>query len=135
MTIKYGEFCISDDKNLIQIDKVHELLAKTYWASNRSKVVIQKSIENSLCFGIYKDNVQIGFARCVTDYAFMYWLGDVIIDEKYRGQGLGKALMKCIKEHEYLVSLVGFLNTKDAHGLYEQFGFQNDQGTAMRKPP
>lgn len=135
MELNYGEFLISDDKTLIQTNSVYELLSNTYWAKKRSKETVEKSIENSLCFGIYKDRDLIGFARCVTDYAVMYWLADVIIDEKYRGHGLGKALIKSITEHEKLINLVGLLATKDAHGLYEQFGFQKDQGASMRKPP
>lgn len=135
MNINIGEFLISDEKNLIQIERVCELLYNTYWANNRTRDTINASINNSMCFGIYKDNIQIGFARCVTDYSVMYWLGDVIIDENFRGQGLGKAFIKSITEHEKLTSLIGFLGTKDAHGLYEQYGFQRDQGTSMRKSP
>jgi len=131
----YNEYLISDDKSLIQTERVCELLKKTYWAENRSIDIIKKSIENSLCFGIYKNDLLIGFARCVTDYSVMYWLCDVIIDEKYRGQGLGKALMKAITEHEDLKFLRGNLATKDAHGLYEQYGFKHDKDTFMRKLP
>jgi GNAT superfamily N-acetyltransferase len=135
MNRTYGDYWLSDNKQKIQIEKVCEMLATTYWANNRSKETIAKSIKNSLCFGIYKDNIQIGFARCVTDYATMYWLGDVIIDEKYRGQGLGKILIKSITEHEKLAPLIGLLGTRDAHGLYEKFGFVKNQGTSMGKSP
>jgi ribosomal protein S18 acetylase RimI-like enzyme len=135
MNMYFGEFLISDDNNLVQLDRVYEMLSNTYWANNRSQEAIKKSIENSLCFGVYKDNIQIGFARCVTDYAVLYYLCDVTIDEKYRGQGLGKALMKCITEHELLVPLLGLLGTENAQGLYEQFGFKISQGTNMYKWP
>lgn len=133
MNMYFREFLISDDSNLIQLDCVCEMLSNTYWANNRSQEAIKKSIENSLCFGVYKDNIQIGFARCVTDYAVLYYLCDVTIDKKYRGQGLGKALMKCITEHELLVPLLGLLGTENAQGLYEQFGFKISQGTNMYK--
>ena len=135
MNIDYNGFLISDDQKLIQPDRAYELLSDTYWADSRSRESVEKSIQNSLCFGIYKDGLLIGFARCVTDYAVMYWLGDVIIDGKYRGLGLGKALIKVVTEHEKLANLIGFLGTRDAHGLYEQFGFQRDQGSSMRKGP
>jgi len=135
MNLDDEKYLISDDKNLIQTDRVYDLLSKTYWAEKRSKETILKSIENSVCFGIYKDNIQIGFARCITDFAVIYYLADVVIDDKYRGQGLGKALIKYITEHEKFSSLVGILETRDAHGLYEQFGFQTSKGFAMRKMP
>lgn len=126
---------LSDDKKLIQIDRVHTLLKSTYWANNRTIEKLQKSIENSLCFGIYKDGIQIGFARCVTDFATVYWLCDVVIDNEYRGKSLGKALMKSIIEHDDLKSIMGILGTKDAHGLYEQYGFNRDKDAFMRRFP
>ena len=135
MTQLFGDYVISDDKNLLQINRIHELLSKTYWANSRPKGIIQKSIDNSLCFGLYKDGIQIGFARCITDYAVLYYLADVIIDEKYRGQGLGKNFLKYIIEHEVIKNLSGFLGTNDAHELYERFGFQHDTVTAMNRRP
>ena len=135
MNVSVNDYLISDDKNLMNLDRVHVMLSNTYWAKNRSKEAIQKSIENSLCFGVYKDNLQIGFARCVTDYSVLYYLCDVTIEEKYRGQGLGKALMKCIIEHEFLAPLLGLLGTENARGLYEQFGFKVSQGTDMFRFP
>ncbi|MCL2002862.1 MAG: GNAT family N-acetyltransferase [Oscillospiraceae bacterium] len=124
MELRYNDFLISDDKSLIQIDRVYELLKTTYWAKNRSKEIVDKTIENSLCFGVYKDDVLIGFARVITDYAAVYWLGDVVVDERYRGQEIGKALIDFITKHKQLESLLGLLGTKDASGLYEQFGFK-----------
>ncbi|GHS99323.1 N-acetyltransferase [Synergistales bacterium] len=134
MNIEYKGFLISDDKSKIQIDRICELLSTTYWAEDRKKEAIEKSIENSMCFGVYADKRQIGFARCVTDYATMFWLADVIIDEKYRKLGIGKALIKFIVEHNLLQSLFGILGTRDAHSLYAQYGFQTFDGRFMRKP-
>ena len=131
--IKIDEYLLSDDKNLIQTEKVFELLSKTYFAEKRSKDTIKKSIEHSLCFGVYSNGIQIGFARCFTDYAVTYYLCDVVISEEHRGRGLGKALVKFIAEHEQLSPLMGVLGTRDAHGLYEKFGFICDEG--MYKPP
>ena len=133
METKHGNFIISDDQSLINVEATHQLILNTYWANNRTKETMQKIIENSLCFGVFKeDGSQVGFARCVTDYTVMYWVGDVVINDSCRGQGLGKALMNFIVEHENIKGLKGFLTTKDAFGLYEQFGFYMDQG-AMRK--
>lgn len=127
MDIIINDFLISDNKSLIQLDSVCKLFAATYWAKDRKKEAIQKSIENSLCFGIYHNEVQIGFARCVTDFTTVYWLCDVIVDTNYRGQGLGKELIQAITEHECLSSLYGILSTRDAHGLYEQYGFEKKE--------
>jgi len=133
VNINFGDYLLSDDKGLIQIDRVHEMLSKTYFAKNRSKDVVQKSIENSMCFGIYADDLQIGFARCIADFATTYYLCDVVIDEKYRGQGLGKALTKFITEQDSLATSMGVLGTEDAQSFYEKFGFMSDQG--MYRPP
>ena len=126
--MKYDNYLISDDKNLIQCDRVFEMLSNTYFAKTRTKDIIQKSIDNSMCFGIYRDNMQVGFARCITDYATTYYLCDVVVDEEHRGQGLGKALTKFITEHESLATAMGVLGTEDAQGLYEKFGFMSDRG-------
>ena len=130
----FDGFLISDNKDLIRIDDVCRMLASTYWAGSRPRETIEKSIENSLCFGVYKDGVQVGFARCVTDYSVLFYLCDVVIDSEYRGRGLGQAIMSAVMEHEEMKPLVGFLGTRDAHGLYEKFGFARDvEGTFMRR--
>jgi len=127
-------FTISDNTKLLQPQKIKEMLDTSYWAKNRSVDVIIKSIENSLCFGVYKNGKQVGFARCVTDYSTVYWLCDVIIDSDYRGLGLGKAIMSAITEHDELKSLSGILATTDAQGLYSQFGFTKvDENKYMRR--
>ena len=126
--IELGGYLLSDDKALIQLDRVCEMLWTTYWAKDRPKDIIAKSIEHSLCFGVYQNGVQVGFARCITDYATLYYLCDVIIDEVHRGQGLGKALVKYITEYEILTGAMGLLGTRDAHGLYEKYGFICDAG-------
>lgn len=120
------DYRISKNKSLLQFERIVEMLQKTYWASNRSKAVIQKSIENSMCFGLYFKDVQVGFARVISDYATAYYICDVVIDEDYRGKGLGKKLVGEIVDDGELESLFGMLITKDAHGLYEHYGFQKD---------
>ncbi len=129
----FRAFIISDDKDKIQLNRVCELLSGSYWANSRPREIIEKSIAHSICFGIYTGGRQVGFARCVTDYATIYWLADVIIDPAYRGQGLGKALIEAVVGHEQLAGCSGILGTKDAHGLYEQYGFQRVNDRFMRK--
>jgi GNAT superfamily N-acetyltransferase len=124
-------YAISGDKKLISIDRVCELLAQSYWAQQRSREAVERSIENSLCWGVYFKGEQVGFARAVTDCATIYWLCDVIIDEKHRGKGLGKALVDCAVNSKELAGLRGILATKDAHGLYGQYGFESVEGRFM----
>lgn len=135
MKINYNQFLISDDKSLLQLDTICGFLARSYWAERRSRETIAKSIENSLCYGIYDGGKQIGFARVVTDYATMYWLCDVYVDETYRGTGIGKKMIESITSSDELSGLSGILGTKDAHGLYEQYGFVRIPDRFMRKFP
>ena len=118
---------ISTDKSLLDVNVVHDFLSnQSYWAKGRTMDTIQRSIENSLCFGVYANGKQVGFARVVTDYAVFAWIMDVFIDPKFRGLGLGKKLIHAIKSHEDLQTLYRWgLTTTDAHGLYQQFGFKS----------
>jgi len=133
MDTNFGEYKFSDKKNLILIDKVCELLGNSYWANNRKKEITIKAIENSLCIGIYLKEEMVGFARIVTDYATMYWLCDVIIDEKHRKNGLGRKLIEVITNMKELDGMFGLLATRDAHGLYEKYGFKKVGEKYMRK--
>ena len=122
-----NEFIISTDKSKLDIPLIHEFLdKKSYWANGRSLATVKKSIENSLCFGIYVNDKQVGFARVVTDLAVFAWLMDVFILEEYRKQGIGKLLVKTIVEYQELQGVHRWgLGTKDAHELYKKFGFNN----------
>jgi len=133
MDINFGDYKFSDNKNLISIDKVCELLGKSYWANNRKRETTVKAIENSICIGIYLKEELIGFARIVTDYATIYWLCDVIIDSQYRKNGLGTKLIEIITKIKELDGMSGILATNDAHGLYEKFGFKKVSEKFMRK--
>ena len=117
-------YSISTDKSRIDIPLVHEWLSqRAYWAMGRPLEIVQCSIENSLCFGIYKGDQQVGFARVVTDYATFSWLCDVFILESHRGRGLGKQLIAAIIEHPQLKNVKRFmLATSDAHQLYAHYG-------------
>ena len=126
MEFSFGEYIISNNKSLLSIDRITELLHKSYWAEQRTVETIKRTIDNSFCYGVYCKNLQVGFARVVSDLATMYWVCDVIVDEKHRGKGLGKELVKGIVESVEYQGLRGILVTKDAHGLYQQYGFQKD---------
>ncbi|MBA3334400.1 MAG: GNAT family N-acetyltransferase [Acidobacteria bacterium] len=121
-----GEFTISSDNLFLQIETIHKFLSEeSYWAKERTREQTQKAIENSLSFGVYKGEKQIGFARVVTDYATFAYIGDVFILESFRGQGLSKWLMETIVNHPDLQNLRRWiLATRDAHELYEKFGFR-----------
>ncbi len=135
MEISFGEFEISDDLDRIPVDRVKELLSESYWAAERSREVIERSLRSSLCLGVYDGEKMVGFARIVTDFTTIYWLCDVIIDPAYRGRGLGKKLMHTVIRLEQLQGLAGILGTRDAHGLYERYGFKRDTERLMWRHP
>ena len=116
---------ISTDKSKLNIKLIHEFLTKSYWAEGRTFEQVKISIENSICWGMYQNNEQIGFARVLTDSAVVAYLMDVFITEKHRGNGYSKMLLNEILAHKDLQSVGKWvLATKDAHDLYKQFGFK-----------
>ena len=120
-----GEFVVSTDPARLELDTLHNFLTRCYWAEGIPREVVARSLENSLCFGVFRGPHQIGFARVVSDYATYAYLGDVFILDAYRGRGLAKFLMQCIRQHPQLQGLRRWtLATRDAHGLYTQFGFR-----------
>jgi GNAT superfamily N-acetyltransferase len=125
MEISENGFIFSDQKALLDIEAIHHYLSiESYWAKGIPLTTVKRSIDNSLCFGIYKDQEQIGFARWITDKATFAWLCDVYVKENYRGLGLSKKMMSFMIFHPDLQGLRRYqLATLDAHGLYEQFGF------------
>ncbi|MGA8272916.1 MAG: GNAT family N-acetyltransferase, partial [Candidatus Sulfotelmatobacter sp.] len=135
-----GEFLISTDPERLSLDVVYEFLTNCYWAKGIPREVVRRSIEHALCFGVYEslspslaketrlgvptDLVQVGFARVITDFATIAYIGDVFVLGTHRGRGLAKWLMQCIVEHPALQNLRRWiLTTRDAHGLYSQVGF------------
>jgi len=120
-----GEFLISTGRERLHLDVVHGFLTNCYWAQGIPREVVARSIEHSLCFGIYDGNgAQVGFARVVSDFATVAYLGDVFVLESHRGRGLSKWLMECVVQHPALQNLRRWiLTTRDAHELYSQFGF------------
>lgn len=122
---KIGDYLLSDDQSKLQIESVHQFLSQeSYWAKNIPIEIVKESIRGSVCFGIYSNTSQIGFARVITDGATFGYLADVFVLEAHRGKDLSKALMSFILHYPAFTKLRRFmLATKDAHGLYSQFGF------------
>jgi GNAT superfamily N-acetyltransferase len=115
---------ISDDPARLDHQIIHDYLSRSYWAAGIPRETVDRSIEHSLCFGVYQGARQVGFARVITDQATFAWLADVFILEEHRGMGLGKRLVAAILAHPKLQGLRRFmLATLDAHKLYEPFGF------------
>lgn len=125
ITLYKGKFCLSTDKTKLDIDSIHQFLStKAYWALNIPKDKVRTTIQNSLCFGVYIDEKQIGFAKIISDFSTIAYLGDVYILEEYRGNGLSKWLIETIMAHPDLQGLRRWiLLTGDAHGLYRRFGW------------
>lgn len=123
--IHKGEYTISTDKERLDLDVIHKFLSEeSYWAGERTLEQTKTAIENSICFGLYHGDDQIGFARVVSDKATFAYIGDVFIIDEFRGRGLSKWLMQVIVDHPELQGLRRWvLATRDAHGLYEQFEF------------
>ena len=119
-----ADYEISTDKARLDLEVIVRLLRTTYWAAQRPRDVIESSILHSLCFGLYWRGAQVGFARVVTDSATFAWICDVIIDEAHRGGGLGKRFVEEIVTHREIADVRQLLATRDAHTLYEKFGFE-----------
>ena len=130
---------ISTGKNRLDILKIHQEIKDSYWGGYRTLEMTQKTIENSMCFGVYsKEGEQLGFARVLTDKVVFAYLMDVMIFEPYKGKGLGKKLIRHILDHPEIKEVhTVALKTKDAHELYKPFGFDkvgnSDMWMAMDK--
>ena len=124
MEVRRGRHLISTDAAKLDLTVVHTYLSETaYWAKGRSFDVVQRSIRHSLCFGVYEDAHQVGFARVVTDFATFAWLCDVFILDSHQGRGLGKWLLETVLAHPELRAISRILlATRDAHELYGRYG-------------
>ena len=120
-----GKFLISTDPARLNLDVIHGFLTNCYWAKGVPRDVVERSIEHALCFGVYDGSgAQVGFARVISDFATIAYVGDVFVLDAHRGHGLGKWLMESITQHPALQNLRRWiLTTRDAHGLYLQIGF------------
>ena len=119
-------FTVTTDKSKLDVDLIHRFLSEeSYWAKNIPRELVERSIANSLTFGMFDGERQIGFARVITDYTVFAYLGDVFVLPQYRGRGAAKELMQAVRAHPDLQHLRRWhLLTRDAHGLYRQFGFR-----------
>jgi N-acetylglutamate synthase-like GNAT family acetyltransferase len=133
VVMEMGRFLISTDRSKLDVDVIHGFLARSYWAAGIPRETVARSIENSLCFGVYDNHRQIGFARVISDFATYAYVADVFILEPYRERGLGKELIASIMAHPDLQGLLRWsLGTRDAQGLYAQFGFKPVVNTLAR---
>jgi GNAT superfamily N-acetyltransferase len=120
-----GDYLISTDRSRLDVDAIHDFISnRSYWGQGRTPEVVERSLDNSLNFGLYNNNEQVGFGRVVTDYATFAWIADVFVLPEHRGRGLSKWLMEVMLSHERLQGFRRWvLATKDAHALYARFGF------------
>ncbi|WP_448309514.1 GNAT family N-acetyltransferase [Pantoea sp. PGP6] len=132
-------FTVSTARQQLDLDWIHRQLAeKSYWAQGQPRAKTERAIAGSLPFGLYHQQAQIGFARLITDYTRFGWLCDVMIDENWRGHGLGSWLATCVREHPELQTVHRWmLSTRDAHQVYQRLGWRvvQDPQTLMEFPP
>src|ERR1700723_1404517 len=123
--LRRGEFLVSTQRARLDLDVIYGYLTNSYWAKGIPRETVARSIDHALCFGVYDGNgAQVGFARVISDFATIAYVGDVFVLESHRGRGLSKWLMECITQHPALQNLGRWiLTTRDAHGLYAQVGF------------
>ena len=123
--VRRGDYLVSDDRNILDIDAIHAFLSQqSYWANGISRERLETAVENSIPLGLFDGEKQIGFARAITDRATFAYLADVYVDEAYRGRGLSKLLIDAVLGHPEVQHLRRWmLGTRDAHDLYRQFGF------------
>jgi len=119
-----SDIILSDDKALLDLPRIHGWLASSYWSPGIAPELVERAIAGSHCLGAYRDGVQIGFARMITDHATFAWLADVWVDEAARGQGLGKRIVAWFLDHPKFEGIRRFaLATRDAHGVYASMGY------------
>jgi GNAT superfamily N-acetyltransferase len=125
-----GSFTVTCDPARMDRTLIASFLASSYWAKGIPPATVERSLAHSLCFSMLDGDRQIGFARVISDYTTVAYIGDVFVVDEYRGRGLSKWLMECITRHPELQGLRRWiLATRDAHGLYEKFGF-----TSLKRP-
>jgi GNAT superfamily N-acetyltransferase len=120
-----GDYSVSTDSSRLDLDVIHGYLQHAYWCEGIPRETVERSVQHSLCFGLFDRDRQIGFARVVTDYATYAYVCDVFVLEAHRGRGLATWLMQCVTSHPDLQGLRRWcLTTRDAHSLYEKAGFE-----------
>jgi len=120
-----GEYCLSSDLARMDLDVIHGYLSRVYWSEGIPRDVVERSMQNSLCFGVFRGTEQVGFARVISDFATFAYVADVFVLEQHRGRGLATWLMQFVMQHPRLQGLRRWaLATRDAHALYEKVGFK-----------
>ena len=120
------EILVSTDPTRLDVDVIHGCLSQSYWAAGVPRETVERSIRHSICFGAFEEGRQVGFARVISDRATYAYVSDVFVLPSHRGRSIGKRLMACITSHPELQDLrLWTLFTRDAHGLYRQYGFQD----------
>jgi len=120
-----GEYWLSSDLARMDVDVVHDYLSREYWSRGIPRDVVERSMQNSVCFGVFCGAEQVGFARVISDFATFAYVADVFVLEQHRGRGLATWLMQFVMQHPRLQGLRRWaLATRDAHGLYEKVGFK-----------
>ena len=128
--VREGDILVSCARSKLDLDRIHAFLTRSYWSEGVSRETLERGIDNSIPFGVFCYGEQAGFARVISDCASYAYLADVYIEEPFRGRGLSKLLMRAVMEHPELQRLRRWiLGTRDAHGLYRQFGF-----TELQRP-
>jgi|ERR1043166_384732 GNAT superfamily N-acetyltransferase len=127
MKWRNGEYLLSDERQHFDLGAICALLQDTYWAADRPRSFVERAVANSVCLGLFHGDEQIGLARAVTDSVTFTWICDVVIHPRYRGRGLGKWMVKILLEHPATQTRSQVLATRDAHGLYQPFGFKAEE--------
>ncbi|QFS89043.1 MULTISPECIES: GNAT family N-acetyltransferase [unclassified Marinobacter] len=133
MEWRKNEYLVTDDRSKVQLEVVHRLLAATYWGDRRTREIVDRMVAGSICFSLYHGSKQIGFGRAVTDSTTFTWVADIVVEPEFRGAGLGKWIMECLLEHPAIKGTQLVLQTRDAQGLYEQFGFSENSALMSTK--
>ena len=126
-------FTLTDNPDRVNLDRTYELLQATYWGVRRPQDVVKSMVEHSLPFVLLLDAEQVGFGRAVSDYTVFTWVADIVIDPAHRGKGLGKWMMSCIRQHPAIKHTQMVLQTRDAHALYEKYGFSRNMALMSTK--
>ena len=133
MEWRKDEYLITDDRSKVQLEVVQRLLAATYWGDRRPREIVDRMVAGSICFSLYHGSKQIGFGRAVTDSTTFTWVADIVVEPEFRGAGLGKWIVECLLEHPAIKGTQLVLQTRDAQGLYEQFGFSENSALMSTK--
>ena len=131
--MQFKQYTICDNNKKIKPDEVKSLLDGSYWAPDRPLDVIMRTMQHSICIGAFDGTKLVGFARVVTDRAVFAWIADIVVHPDHRGVGLATCMLRFIQEHPDIPSRLQVLRTRDAHSLYEKFGFRSDGSFMFKK--